>query len=385
MANKFTNFLSGAVNASGNLRDYQHAARLYTDNNFELAPKAGWLYFIVLNINPNVLNKPSIDKNWVERQRNRQVGILAKSADLPRFTLKTEAVNQYNRKTYIQTGITYSPIRITFHDDMANVTTDLWKNYYNYYYADGTYGQVGGGAVRASTTNMPAAFTDNKLNDNTVGVYKYGLNNGQDERFFNSIEIYLLNKKKQSKVTLINPIISAWDHGKVDQTSGDALENAMSINYESVIYDTKNNSSANVGFNDRRFYDKTPSPLSVGGVGNTSLLGENGLLSSAGDLFGEIGSINENTSAASLFNTALSSARFIKNARQISKAGIIEEAYGVVGSTLGNISASGNITKGLGQTVQSINATGVNFFNGVSKATTNITTAVQKKLDPGNI
>ena len=59
---------------------------------------------------------------------------------MPKFKITTDTVNQYNRKAVVQTKLTYEPITITFHDDMANATTDLWKNYYQYYYADPNVG-----------------------------------------------------------------------------------------------------------------------------------------------------------------------------------------------------------------------------------------------------
>jgi hypothetical protein len=45
----FTNFLGGVVGGvfgpTGNLRDYQHANRLYVQNSYSRAPKFGFLYF----------------------------------------------------------------------------------------------------------------------------------------------------------------------------------------------------------------------------------------------------------------------------------------------------------------------------------------------------
>ena len=138
MANAFVNFLSAAVNASGNLRDYQHASRLYVNNFYDLAPKAGWIYYVVMNINPAIaaaITDPTLAaefQTWYARY-NGSVGLLAKQVDLPKFTVETETLNQYNKKTIIQKRINYNPISITFHDDMANATTNLWKSYYQYY------------------------------------------------------------------------------------------------------------------------------------------------------------------------------------------------------------------------------------------------------------
>ena len=48
MANAFTNFLGQVVNSPTQLKDYSHASRLYVDDYFRLAPKAGFLYYVVL-------------------------------------------------------------------------------------------------------------------------------------------------------------------------------------------------------------------------------------------------------------------------------------------------------------------------------------------------
>lgn len=254
MANKVTPHLKNNPGTSEMLATYDHASRLYVNNFYELAPKAGWMYYVELNINPRVkLSVPGLDPSWVER--HRKVGILAKAVDLPGFDIKTEALNQYNRKSYIQTSIDYKPVVIKFHDDMANVTTGLWKNYYNYYYADGTYGET--------SLQNPVAFGDNKLNQ---GLFAYGLNTPHNDRFFTSIDIYLLNRQRYSSVTLVNPIIKNWSHGKLDQENGkDFLDSSMTVEYEAVFYDLYNQISrdSQIGFDDDQFYNHYLSPLLI--------------------------------------------------------------------------------------------------------------------------
>lgn len=380
MANKFTNFLGGVANASGNLKSYKHASTLYNTNNFELSPKAGWLYFIEFTINPELLTGSRINAEWIAKYKHHIVGILAKSADMPRFTIKTEMVNQYNRKTYVQTGITYNPVRITLHDDMANVTTELWRNYYDYYYADNRHSGKGG--PNSPNVNSPMAFSDNKFNTVETGVYRYGLNNAQTVPFFKTITMYLLNRQKYSSITLVNPLISAWDHGKVDQSSSELLESSMTVNYESVLYDTANNPASMVPFNDPRFYDKTSSPLSIGGVGTKSVLGRGGLLAGATDVFGDIGKADSGTSAWSLINTGLKVNNLYKNAMSMNKAGLVAEGMGLVNSTLADIQSTKNITQSIKTLGSTLSNTGVDFFNAAKTAGTNITNAVQKRLDP---
>ena len=134
MSNAFTNFLtnvgSGLFGGSdASMKDYQHANRLYVQNNYARAPKVNFLYFVNFNINQGVI----IDKTWEEKRKN-DVGLLVKRVDLPKFTIGTETLNQYNRRTVVQTKLTYGNVQIEFHDDNSDITTDLWKNYYQYYY-----------------------------------------------------------------------------------------------------------------------------------------------------------------------------------------------------------------------------------------------------------
>ena len=89
MSNAFTNFLGGVVggllgDGDADMKDYQHADRLYVRNNYQRAPKFGFLYFVQFNINPGVIR----NTEWLERG-GRDVGLLVKNADLPKFTLST--------------------------------------------------------------------------------------------------------------------------------------------------------------------------------------------------------------------------------------------------------------------------------------------------------
>ena len=119
MSNAFTNYLSSTGYA--NLRDYQHASRLYVDKNYAYSPKLGFLYYVVFNINPDAI----IDQQW-RNTGAMDVGLLVKKVDLPKFTIATETLNQYNRKTVVPTKLTYTPVGVEFHDD--NFLRNYLKN-----------------------------------------------------------------------------------------------------------------------------------------------------------------------------------------------------------------------------------------------------------------
>ena len=127
MSNAFTNYLSGSAYKSGypTLKDYRHASRLYIDQNYAHAPKVGFLYYVIFNINPDAVR----DQQWKNTEM-LNVGVLVKKIDLPKFTIATETVNQYNRKTVVPTKLTYTPISVEFHDDNIDVINRVWINYY---------------------------------------------------------------------------------------------------------------------------------------------------------------------------------------------------------------------------------------------------------------
>jgi hypothetical protein len=331
MSNKFTNFLGGVapgLTQGGNLKDYSHASKLYTPNNYGFTPKSKWLYYVTFNINQDALQN-AFDKSWVEKQR-RNVNVLVKKIDLPKFKIHTESLNQYNRKTVIQTKIDYEPITVLFHDDMSNITTDLWKVYYQYYYADGlNYG------FASSITGGPAAYKNNKYESVELGKRFYGLNNIYDtkEPFFNSIDIYQLNRQQFTKITLVNPLVTAWTHGSQDQTSvNDLLENTMTLSYESVLYDTdlkKNRiTKDNPGFAERH-YDNSPSPLSIGGNGSNSVFGIGGVIPGANEIFGDIANAK---SPQDLLRIGFKGRNLIRNIDKIDRTAITEEATSILGS-----------------------------------------------------
>jgi hypothetical protein len=379
MANKVTPHLKTDQLSDRMFATYDHASRLYVDNYYELAPKAGWMYYVELNINPRVkLSIPGLDASWVER--HRKVGILAKAADMPGFDMKTEALNQYNRKSYIQTSIDYKPITIRFHDDMANVTTNLWKNYYNYYYADGTYGET--------ALENPLAFGDNKLQ---ADVFAYGLNTPHNDKFFTSIDIYLLNRQKYSSVTLVNPIIKNWSHGKLDQENGkDFLDSSMVVEYESVFYDLYNRSSKDIGFNDPRFYNPTPSPLIINSQRTTPI-------TSGESLYGEQ-SVIANTQSAQDKIDEKSNQRAKKS--KISEMGrpLLNSAYSVLQGVLYKAatsrvnaaidSAQGRVQNAIGGEIGkvfggAIANTGARFFkDAFNDSVKSVINAIPKPLDP---
>lgn len=235
------------------LRSYQHATKLYIDNNYLKSPKLGFLYYVSFNINSNNI----IDQGWGFKNSN-EVGLLVKKIDLPKFKINTETLNQYNRKTVVQTKLNYDPVSIEFHDDNQDITNNLWINYYRYYFKDSNYG---GNSVGESERNQQVPeFKDTKFKetDYTYGMYGYNDNN---EPFFSTIDIYVLRQGFFTQMTLVNPKITDWSHDSLDQAEGaKILRNRMSVIYENVFYNQGQISENSPEGFTTLYYDKYPSP-----------------------------------------------------------------------------------------------------------------------------
>lgn len=225
------------------LRDQEHAARLFVDNHFQLAPKRDFQFHVAFGINPSAVR----DVNLINSYRY-EIDMLVKSTDLPSYAMTVETLNQYNRKKNVQTTIKYNPINIIFHDDNMSLINQLWQNYYNYYFADSSSAKDSGAYARNATKNF------NYIKDT------YGLDNHSTVPFFSYIKIYQLSVHEYIQYTLSNPIISSWNHNKVDYSQDKAHDCTMQIQYEAVSYDSGAVNTASVEGFGSTHYDTTPSP-----------------------------------------------------------------------------------------------------------------------------
>ena len=221
----------------GQVHDYAHASQIFRSNNFALAPKAKYLFQVNFILSANAPSQTS----------TRQISYLVKSIDLPRFTFDVKDLNQYNRHTYIQDRIKYEPINIKFHDDNQNELRQLWQDYYNYYYADGTYD--------LNTYNNDDRYTDRNFS-------AWGLDHGSTSPFFSAIEIYSLNRGDSNKITLMSPVITSFSHDTHEYADGQGLmEATMQIRYNGVVYED-GYASGTPGFAENGFYDPSQSGIS---------------------------------------------------------------------------------------------------------------------------
>jgi len=250
MAN-ITSYLS--PNPDVIVRDYQHAARVFVDDSFRLAPKQKFLFHVAFGINSAALK--TID--LAQRHRN-EINMLVKTIELPKFTMSTETVNQYNRKKVVQTSHKFEPISIKFHDDNMGLINQLWQNYYSYYYADST------------SAKDNSAYSRNSTKSSDFITKSYGLDNKSTSPFFTYIKVYQMARHEWVSYTLKNPLITSWLHGNGSYADGSANEKTMSISYEAVSYDSGVVEAGNPEGFAVEHYDQTPSPLISRGTLDTA-------------------------------------------------------------------------------------------------------------------
>ena len=306
MAGFFENFLKDAAGAffGGDpwIRDFTHGSKTFRPNSYQNAPKLKFLFHTYFDINPEAYNPgPTL--------AGKNFGLLVKTVKLPSFSVQTESLNQYNRKRIIQAKIKYDPVNISFHDDGGNTIRDMWKAYYTYYYKDGINAHVrfsgraagaidqGGDALgQAHSETLPGAgasynkrtLYENNISDSSDWGYRGESSTGESKHpFFKHITIFGLNQHKWVAYTLINPMITKFNHDTYSYSEQNGtMEMSMDIDYETVSYDTGTLDGDKpediiTGFGDNATYDRRLSPIAKPGS-NANILGQGGLMSAAG-------------------------------------------------------------------------------------------------------
>ena len=288
------------------LRDYTHASKTFTSNSFELKPRYKFLFHVSFTLNTDI---PAIAK-VIGSQEVTNLSYVVKTVDLPKYSVDTEVMNQYNRKRIVQTKINYDPVTLTFHDDSGDNVRNMWYNYYSYYYKDpsqkylepnSTNGSLGpsGNKANGFGYNARDIYENQRLgNVNDWGFIGESFNDGTSSAsgkppFFRDIRIYGMDQHKFAEYVLINPIITAWAHDTYNYTEGaGTMQNSMTIAYETVKYYSgaigNQRPDINVqGFADPAHYDQTTSPISRPGSTST-VFGQGGLLDAGGGILQDL-------------------------------------------------------------------------------------------------
>lgn len=324
LADFTSGFIQGVTNPKGVCANWRHATRLFVDDTFRLAPRHRFAFYVNFEIDNHALNSAG----FTNKIAQQEVGMLVKSADMPKVTFDTVTKNQYNRKKTVYTGYTYEPVTIKLHDDADGVTNAMWAQYYGYYIAD-----------RHTATAGPA-YSETKYDPHAMPMqnYRYGLDNNITVPFFKSVTIYSMSRGRFLGYTLINPRIKYWAHGTLDYSAGDHLESTMSLEYESVVYTGGTVSEGTPKGFANLHYDMLPSPLSIEGGGTSTLGGPGGLLAGMESIFGGIASGNIFTLGGAV-NAAVTGYNMSQNVKKMDLGDTIMKAgIQAVGSSIaGNI------------------------------------------------
>ena len=346
------------------LRGYDHANRVFTPNGYELKPRFKFLFHVAFTINSAVI--PKI-RGAVGLQDIANLSLVVKTVDLPKYTIATETLNQYNRKRVIQTKINYDPVNITFHDDGGDLSRNLWYNYYSYYYKDASqaYGATNNnngsmGAEGNGTKGFGYNGRDIYNQDRMGGVNDWGyigeaiddgtVSSSGKPPFFSDIRIFGFDyQHKFAEYILINPLISNWAHDTYDYSQGNGLmQHSMTIAYETVKYKQGAPNKSAPGFANPAHYDTTPSPLARPGT-TATILGQGGILDVAGGISSDLqsgsvlGLLGAAQKASTVYNTFKG-----KNLKSIVKSEVT--AIGtqvIVGSLPGAIRSVANKADGV--------------------------------------
>jgi hypothetical protein len=355
MANYFTRFLTGVaegvLNPKGQQANWQHATRLFIDNSMRLAPRTKFNYYVRFELNKFAIRAPSFTNNHSE-----EIGLLVKTAELPKFTFDSVVKNQYNRKKILYKQINYDPVSLTFHDDAAGVINAMWAIYYGYYIGD--------------RQNPMAAYEANHLRPTKTvkDNFRYGMDNDITEPFFKSVSIYTMSRRRFLGYTLVNPKIKSWSHGNMDYAASEFNDNSMSLEYEAVKY-----SAGQVRYNNPKgfatlHYDSVPSPITVAGGGVATLTGDGGVLDGIEQIFGNIENGVAFDSFGGFLGTAIGAINTYKNVRQLSSAQLKSEAINILSNP-----------RNIGTAISTVGGVIGSVFP-KSASTEPTTTGVQRKL-----
>jgi len=269
------------------LRDYKHASKTFVADGQALAPTNKFLFHVYFTLNTAEI--PGLAQAVGGAEGKSRIGMLVKTAQLPNYTMDITELHQYNRKRYVQTKINYQPVTITLHDDGSDVIRSMWANYMMYYYNDSDYGYDGQGSNSPEYNSRN--IYDDLRNINNWGYDGSGFAGGVKPPFFKDIKIYGLNRNNFTSYTLINPIISSFQHDTFDYSAGNGImQHSMTFNYEAVKYGRGKVGSEVRGFGDPAMYDTTPSPLSK--TTTASLFGQGGILDSGNSILEDLASGN---------------------------------------------------------------------------------------------
>jgi hypothetical protein len=297
------------------LRSYTHASNIFESDNASFLPKNKNWFLVAFELSTVALKKY---KSYISLDVGI-LGVLVKTVKLPAVDLTIEKRNNYNRWDHVTTKLTYKPVDITFWDDNRNAILSLWYSYYDYMIEETNY------VTASKTSEVTIQDTLNPIYGANASVYTtapqedgygYGLDVNIANRtspFFKSIRIFHISRANDSNGAqftehcLINPVISSFDPDTLDMSNADFTSIKMSIQYETIAYNTGYLPSSEIAeweaIKSDNYYDTTTSPNSLA----TTLITASYADSVSSGYYGNVSSTSNNLSTTSTSNNYSSS------------------------------------------------------------------------------
>lgn len=236
MAKTFKGIVGDLFSQQVHLRDSRHAAEHFGYNKAYLGhgtPRNKFQFFVSVHFNKNPEVNAHVEK-FLNRDDQTFITTMVKNVTLPSMNIDTEVLHQYNKKRVSQTRLKYDPVTITFHDTVEGKTLRFWEMYYEYYFRDG----VAPEKLEDSRTRKHAEFKYQPWSANFNDNAGYHIQRvGNNRYLIDSISIYQVHGGRFSRIELVNPRISQFQHDTLDYSAASELvEMKMTLEYEAVLY-----------------------------------------------------------------------------------------------------------------------------------------------------
>lgn len=161
----------------------------------------------------------------------RGVGFQVKNIDRPRVNFEQQTLNQYNRKRIVQTGHTFDPLQVKFHDSVDPSLRNMFIQYYQYYYGDSKINGAG----------SPGATVYDVVTGQAYELGQWGFHPPLADKeygyFFSHISVYQFYNGLMERFDIINPKLRDFNPDDFDYSVGNvANEIQVSIDFEGIVY-----------------------------------------------------------------------------------------------------------------------------------------------------
>jgi hypothetical protein len=191
-------------------------------------PRVKYMYYANFVPSSAALSLYSTDLTNIANPGPGGLNFKVRTVDKPKVDLTQVELNQYNRKRYAYTKVTYQPISISLFDTVDDVPLLTWIDYFTFYFGD-------------PRTKNSYAYNQSVVDPTFFDSSGWGFRPVAERlNFFDRIELYTLFGQTFSQVNYINPKITMVDWQQQDSSSSDSQELTMQFNYETLQYVVSN-------------------------------------------------------------------------------------------------------------------------------------------------